>query len=325
MDQVGVIDSHTEGEPTRVVVENAPVLSGNSMADMAADFRTRHDSFRRAVVCEPRGHDAIVGALLLEPVDPESVAGVIFFNNVGLLHMCVHGTIGVVKTLEHMGRIKRGSHKLDTPVGQVTAHLGDNGLVSVENVPSFRQEAGVRIDVEGHGIVTGDVAWGGNWFFLTEDHGLDLASTDIEVLRERALRMRWALEASAMHGVQIDVETGEETYHVIDHVELFDKPTREDCDSRNFVLCPGGEYDRSPCGTGLSAKLACLHAEQRLSPGEPWSQESIIGSRFVGRYHEAGDDTDAIIPTITGGAWVTGHNTLNFDPDDPFVAGIVRE
>ena len=324
MDQVSVIDSHTEGEPTRVVVGHGLTLKGDSVAEKARDFRARHDSYRRAVVCEPRGHDAIVGALLVEPLDPEAVAGVIFFNNVGMLHMCVHGTIGVIKTLEHLGKIERGSHSLETPVGPVTAHLGDNGLVSVENVPSFRQATGVRVDVEGLGPVTGDIAWGGNWFFLTDDHGLDLASTDIEVLRERALRIRWGLEAAAIHGVHLDQESGEETYHVIDHVELFDKPTRPDCDSRNFVLCPGGEYDRSPCGTGTSAKLACLHADEKLGSGEPWSQESIIGSKFVGRYHMSKDETDTIIPTITGGAWITGQNTLSFDPDDPFATGIVR-
>lgn len=324
MDQVGVIDSHTEGEPTRVVVENGPSLEGDSVAEMAKDFRARHDTFRRAIICEPRGHDAIVGALLVEPVDSGAVAGVIFFNNVGILHMCVHGTMGVVRTLGHLGKIEKGSHLLETPVGLVTAHLGANGLVSVENVPSFRQEARVRVDVEGVGPVTGDIAWGGNWFFLSDDHGLDLASTDMEVLRERALHISWGLEASAFHGVHVDPDSGEETYHVIDHVGLFDKPTRSDCDSRNFILCPGGEYDRSPCGTGTSAKLACLHADGKLDAGETWSQESIIGSKFVGQYHESRDGTDTIIPTITGGAWITGQSTFSFDPDDPFSGGIVR-
>ena len=324
MDEVRVIDSHTEGEPTRVVIEHGLELSGDTVAEKAQSFRKEHDAFRRAVVCEPRGHDAIVGALLLEPSGPDATAGVIFFNNVGLLHMCVHGTIGVIKTLAHMGKIQRGSHRLETPVGLVTAHLGENNLISVENVPSFRQATDVRIDVDGIGPVFGDIAWGGNWFFLVEDHDLDLASTDIEVLREHALRIRWALEAGAIHGVHTDQESGEETYHVIDHVELFDKPTRSDCDSRNFVLCPGGEYDRSPCGTGTSAKLACLWADGRLTAGTPWAQESIIGSRFTARYHESKDGSETIVPTITGGAWITGMNTLYFDSHDPFVEGITR-
>lgn len=321
MDPVRVIDSHTEGEPTRVVVEGAPDLGNGSIEEQARVFRTRHDAFRRAVACEPRGHEAVVGALLLEPRDPDAVAGVIFFNNVGTLHMCVHGTIGVTVTLAHLGRIGPGSHRLETPVGPVTAHLGENGLVSVENVPSYRQQTGVRLHVEGLGTVTGDIAWGGNWFFLVGDHGLDLAATGIDVIRSHALEIARALEREAIHGVQVDPDTGDETYHVIDHVELFDDPTRDDCDSRNFVLCPGGEFDRSPCGTGTSAKLACLHADGLLSPGAPWGQESIIGSRFVGRYRE---QDDVIIPTITGGAWISAESTLLFDPEDPFKNGIDR-
>jgi 4-hydroxyproline epimerase len=321
MDPVRVIDSHTEGEPTRVVVEGAPDLGNGSIEERNEIFRTRHADFRRAVACEPRGHEAIVGALLLEPSSPEFAAAVIFFNNVGTLHMCVHGTIGVTVTLAHLGRIGPGSHRFETAVGPVTAHLGENGLVSVENVPSFRQASGVRLDVEGLGTVSGDVAWGGNWFFLVDDHGLDLAATNIEELRGHAISISRALEAAAIHGIQVDPLTGDETYHLIDHVELFDRPTRSDCDSRNFVLCPGGEFDRSPCGTGTSAKLACLHADGVLEPGQPWAQESIIGSRFTGRFHE---ESGNIIPTITGGAWVTAESRLIFKPEDPFAEGIIR-
>jgi 4-hydroxyproline epimerase len=322
METVTVIDSHTEGEPTRVVIEGAPHLQGATVAEKAADFRKRHEDFRRAVICEPRGHDAIVGALLVEPDDPASETGVIFFNNVGTLHMCVHGTIGVIATLAHLGRITRGNHRLDTPVGTVTAHLGENSLISVENVVSFRAQKDIEIDVEGLGRVTGDVAWGGNWFFLVEDHGLDLAATDLAELCKIAKDIRRSLERNGIHGS--DPATEEGSFHVIDHIELFDRPTREDCDSRNFVLCPGGEYDRSPCGTGLSAKIACLAADRRLRSGQRWVQESIIGSRFIARYHDAGDRTDAVIPTITGGAWITGRNELHFDGDDPFVEGILR-
>ena len=319
-----VVDSHTEGEPTRVVIAGGPRLEGGSVAEKAADLRSRFDDFRKAVVCEPRGHEALVGALLVEPDRESSETGVIFFNNVGTLHMCVHGTIGVVRTLAHLGRVGRGSYTLDTPVGPVLAHLGENGLVSVENVPSFRQKRDVVVDIDGVGPVCGDIAWGGNWFFLVDDHGMDLATTDLEVLREHALRVRRGLEAAAIHGVHRDEETGEETYHVIDHVEFFDEPGRSDCDSRNFVLCPGGEYDRSPCGTGLSAKIACLAADGVLGSGQPWAQESIIGSRFVGRYREVEGAEGMIVPTITGGAWITGKSELHLDPEDPFVHGIVR-
>ncbi|MEC8818594.1 MAG: proline racemase family protein [Planctomycetota bacterium] len=318
------MDSHTEGEPTRVVVSGGPRLEGATVAEKAADLRTRFDDFRRAVVCEPRGHEALVGALLVEPEREGSETGVIFFNNVGTLHMCVHGTIGVMVTLARLGRVQRGSYTLDTPVGPVLAHLGENGLVSVENVPSFRQQRDVVVDIEGIGPVTGDVAWGGNWFFIVDDHGMELATTDLEALREYALQIRRGLEAAAIHGVHEDPGTGERTYHVIDHVELFDEPGRSDCDSRNFVLCPGGEYDRSPCGTGLSAKLACLAEDGMLGNGQPWAQESIIGSRFVGRYRELEERPGVVVPTITGGAWITGNCELHLDPADPFVHGIVR-
>ena len=322
MEKVTVIDSHTEGEPTRVVIEGAPHLNGSTVAEKAADFRKRHDDFRRAVIGEPRGHDAIVGALLVEPDETTSATSVFFFNNVGTLHMCVHGTIGEIATLAHLGRITRGLHRLDTPVGTVTAHLGENSLISVENVVSFRHQKDVEIDVEGLGPITGDVAWGGNWFFLVEDHGLDLAATELGELRRVAGDIRRALERNGIHGV--DPTTEEGSFQVIDHIELFDRPTREDCDSRNFVLCPGGEYDRSPCGTGLSAKIACLAADRRLRNGQRWVQESIIGSRFIARYHDAKDRPDAVIPTITGGAWITGRNELHFDAEDPFVEGILR-
>ena len=321
MDPVRVIDSHTEGEPTRVVIEGGPDLGHGTIEERAGRFRTEHDGFRRAIACEPRGHEAIVGALLLEPTDPACAAGVVFFNNVGTLHMCVHGTIGVTVTLAHLGRIGPGSHRIETSAGPVTAHLGENGLVSVENVPSHRQRAGVRLDVEGLGMITGDVAWGGNWFFLVDDHGLDLAATDIDALRGHARSIRRALESEAIHGIHVDPVSGDETYQIIDHVELFDRPTRTDCDSRNFVLCPGGEFDRSPCGTGTSAKLACLHADGRLEAGQPWAQESIIGSRFTGRFRE---QDGMIVPTITGGAWITSDTRLLFDPDDPFAGGIIR-
>ena len=296
MDTVRVIDSHTEGEPTRVVIEGgpdrgtAPSRNGpgssatNTTRSVERSPASRADTRRWSVRCWWN-------------------AGSRCGRRRDLLQQRGHaphasGTIGVTVTLAHLGRIGPGSHRFETPVGPVVAHLGEDGLVSVENVPSWRQRSGVRLRVDGLGTVTGDVAWGGNWFFLVGDHGIDLAGTGIEEIRNHALAIANALERDAVHGVQVDPETGNETYHVIDHVELFDRPTRADCDSRNFVLCPGGEYDRSPCGTGTSAKLACLHADGLLRPGDPWAQESIIGSRIVGRCRVEGD---TIVPTITGG------------------------
>jgi 4-hydroxyproline epimerase len=308
--RVGVIDSHTGGEPTRVVVSGGPALGEGPLAERVRRFRAEHDAFRSAVVNEPRGSDVVVGALLAPPTDPSCVAGVIFFNNVGYLGMCGHGTIGLVVTLRHMGRIGPGSHRIETPVGVITATLHENSEVSVQNVPSYRLAQGVRVDIEGHGPVTGDVAWGGNWFFLVSDHGQRLELANVEALTDFTWRVRQALVRQGVTG-----RDGAE----IDHIELFAPSDRSGVGARNFVLCPGKAYDRSPCGTGTSAKLACLYADGKLKEGEVWRQESIVGSVFEGSIRRAGDD---LIPTIRGSAYVTAEATLVFDPRDPFRSGI---
>jgi len=316
--RIRVVDSHTAGEPTRVVVSGAPDLGDGSMAERAARFRGDFDGFRSAVVNEPRGSDVLVGALLQEPVDPSSAAGVIFFNNVGLLGMCGHGTIGLVRTLQYLERIGVGRHRIETPVGAVDAELHGDGRVSVRNVPAYRYRQAVSVDVPGHGRVTGDVAWGGNWFFLSEDHGQAVEPGRLDALTDFAWAVRRGLEAAGVTGAD-----GAE----IDHVELFAEPrSRADdsgsagADGRSFVLCPGGAYDRSPCGTGTSAKLACLQADGRLAPGETWRQESVIGSRFEARYEL--DERGRVVPTITGEAFVTADATLLLDERDPFRWGI---
>jgi len=307
---IDVIDSHTEGEPTRVVVGGWPQPVGTTMAARRDYMKHEHDHLRRAVVCEPRGHDAIVGALLTPPIRPEAIAGVVFFNDVGYLGMCGHGLIGVVRTLEQMGRIEPGHVEVDTPVGPVSAELDSNGLVTIRNVPARLVHADVTVDVPELGKVTGDVAWGGNWFFLTEIAGIPLEfGRRAELLRVTTL-IRNALDAAGVTG-----SNGE----WIDHVELFGAPTRSDADSRNFVLCPGSAYDRSPCGTGTSAKMAALHGKGKLAIGERWRQESIVGSMFTG-WLEA--DGDALIPHVQGAAYITGRSTLLFDSQDPFRSGI---
>jgi 4-hydroxyproline epimerase len=306
--RIPVIDSHTGGEPTRVVVAGGPDLGAGSMAERLARFRDNHDEFRSAVVNEPRGSDVMVGALLCEPLDPACAAGVIFFNNVGYLGMCGHGTIGLVVTLAHMGRIGAGAHRIETPVGTVTAILHESGEVTVENVPSYRSAAAVEVDVGGRRI-SGDVAWGGNWFFLVADHGERIELSNVERLTEFAWRVRRALERDGVAG-----DTG-----AIDHIELFGPPSSGAADSKNFVLCPGGAYDRSPCGTGASAKLACLAADGKLAEGATWRQESIAGSIFHASYRRAGD---RIVPSIRGSAWVDAEATLILDPRDPFRHGI---
>ena len=303
------IDSHTAGEPTRTVISGGPALGDGPLAQRRERFRTEHDRFRSAVVCEPRGSDVLVGALLVPPVDRACVAGVIFFNNVGVLGMCGHGAIGVIETLRHLGRIDAGLHRLETPVGTVATELHADGRVTVANVGSYRHRHAVELDVPGLGRVTGDVAWGGNWFFLVPwDGPIDLRHVD--GLTDASWRIRGALETAAVTGAG-----GAE----IDHIELFGPPSAPGAHAKNFVLCPGKAYDRSPCGTGTCAKLACLAADGALAPGAIWVQESVVGTTFEASYVRAGDD---ILPRITGRAHVTGELRLLFDPADPFSAGI---
>jgi 4-hydroxyproline epimerase len=308
MKTITIIDSHTGGEPTRLIVDGGPDLGEGPLSVRLARMRDAHDHVRTGTVCEPRGSDVLVGALLCEPHAHGCVAGVIFFNNVGYLGMCGHGTIGLVVSLAHMGRISPGRHRIDTPVGVVTAELHADGTVGVDNVPAYRARKAVTVDVAGQGTVTGDVAWGGNWFFLVEDHGLDVAPANIAALTAFADAVMTALHAQGVTGMD---------GAPIDHIELF-APSAT-ADSRNFVLCPGKAYDRSPCGTGTSAKLACLAADGKLAEGAVWRQESIIGSVFEGTYRREGD---RIVPTIRGRAWVGATSTLLFDAGDPFAWGI---
>lgn len=308
--KVEVIDSHTAGEPTRCVLSGGPDLGSGSMMSRLERFRLEHDAYRRAILCEPRGSDVLVGALLLQPVDPLATAGLIFFNNAGYLGMCGHGTIGVVATLAYMGRIGVGQHLFETPVGNVRATLAVNGEVTVGNVESYRYRAQVPVHVEGHGAVHGDVAWGGNWFFLIENHPFSLAVDNVEELTDFTWRVRQALSAQGIKG-----ENGAE----IDHIELFSAPVNPANHSRNFVLCPGKAYDRSPCGTGTSAKMACLVESGKLKPGERWRQEGILGTVFTGRIVRDGDRN---MPQITGSAFVTAESTLVFQTGDPFRLGV---
>jgi 4-hydroxyproline epimerase len=308
--KVRVIDSHTGGEPTRLVIEGGPDLGNGPLSERLANFRSQYDSFRSAVVNEPRGSDVVVGALLCEPVDRTCAAGVIFFNNVGYLGMCGHGTIGLVVTLAYMGRIKPGEHRLETPVGTITAILHTSGEVTVNNVPSYRSAARVAIDVPAYGAVRGDVAWGGNWFLLIEDHRLELTQKNVESLTAFTWAVRQALSAAGIAGAN----GGE-----IDHIELFGPSQVPGVDSKNFVLCPGKAYDRSPCGTGTSAKLACLYADGKLQEGQIWRQESIVGSVFEGSIRVRDGQ---VLPSIKGSAFVSAEADLVLDPRDPFCMGI---
>ena len=309
MQTIEVIDSHTGGEPTRLVIAGFPDLGQGSMAERREVLRKQHDAWRAAAMLEPRGNDVLVGALLCTPQNPASAAGVIFFNNTGYLGMCGHGTIGVVVSLAFMGRISAGTHTIETPVGDVQATLHADGSVSVRNVPAWRHLHQVPVQVPGYGLVHGDVAWGGNWFFLASDHGQRVASDNLAGLTAYSTALKNALVSQGISGAD-----GAE----VDHIELFG-PDDQGADGRNFVLCPGGAYDRSPCGTGTSAKVACLAADGKLAPGAVWTQASIIGSRFEASYSLAGEQ---VIPTIRGRAHISAKATLMLDPQDPFMWGI---
>lgn len=308
--RIHIIDSHTGGEPTRLVVSGGPDLGSGSMAERLEIFRTKYDRYRSAVVNEPRGSDVIVGALLCDPVDPSCAAGVIFFNNVGYLGMCGHGTIGLMVTLASMGKIGAGSHRIETPVGVVEARIDESGVVTLRNVPSYRYKKDIPVNVPGIGTVKGDIAWGGNWFFLVYEHDQRIVFSNVEVLTEYAWKIRKALEAGSITG---------EHRSEIDHIELYGSATVSGADSKNFVLCPGKSYDRSPCGTGTSAKLACLYADGKLREGEVWKQESIVGSIFEGHVNIV---NGRIIPTIRGTAHVDAEADLILDNRDPFCWGI---
>lgn len=307
--RIHVIDSHTAGEPTRVIIAGGPDLGTGPLAERRERLRCQFDALRRSVILEPRGSDVLVGALLTPPVDASAAAGVIFFNNVGYLNMCGHGTIGVAATLAYLGRIQPGCHRVETPVGTVSVEWHGGGTASLDNVPSFRDRT-VNLEVPGLGRISGDIAWGGNWFFLTDQHGLELRRACVGQLTDVAWRIRRALADRGLRGS----DGGE-----IDHIELTGPPLDPNNHGRNFVLCPGGAYDRSPCGTGTSAKLACLYADGKLRPGQVWRQESILGTVFEGwiRIVEG-----QLIPTIRGSAYITAEATLIIDSADPLATGI---
>ena len=306
--RVTVVDSHTGGEPTRVVIAGGPDLGDGTIAERLEVFRQHHDDFRRAIILEPRGSDVLVGALLLEAADPTCVAGVIYFDNVQCIGMCGHGTIGVVETLAHLGRIGPGVHRIETPVGVITAELHADGTVSVANVPSRRTAKAVALEVPNHGRVVADVAYGGNWFLLIDEHPFALEPCEIPRLSDFAWQARLAANAQG--------------FPEVDHIILYRSLASSAAHSRNFVLCPGRAYDRSPCGTGTSARLACLAADSLLADGETLVQESIVGSHFHARYRWHDRAAGVVAPVITGRAFITAEATLHFASADPFRHGI---
>ncbi len=328
MKRIPFLDSHTGGEPTRLIETPPFDLGTGSVADKLSKLKKDHDDFRTTVLNEPRGSDVLVGALLVLPNDPTCQFGVIFFNNVGYLGMCGHGTIGLIASLAYLGKVKPGVIRVETPVGVVEATLHDSPLllgapfgdnkgsgvrseypnkVSVKNIPAYRHLTHIPVTIN-EKTIHGDVAWGGNWFFLCHDHGMEVNMSNLETLTEFAWRVREQLTANGITGAN-----GAE----IDHIELF--ASTPEADSKSFVLCPGKAYDRSPCGTGTSAKLACLYSDGKLKVGQVWKQQSVVGSIFEGSIQL---DGDKIIPTITGEAWVMAEGVILVDERDPFATGI---
>ena len=313
MKRIPYLDSHTGGEPTRLIPSLPFDLGTGSVADKLSTLKTHHDDLRRTVLLEPRGSDVLVGAYLVPPADPTCQFGVIYFNNVGYLGMCGHGTIGLIASLAYLGKVQPGVIRVETPVGVVEATLHKNeageypNKVSVQNIPAYRHLTHVPVTVDGK-TIHGDVAYGGNWFFLCHDHGLDVSMQNLEALTDFSWRVREQFTANGITGAN-----GAE----IDHVELF--ASTPDADSKSFVLCPGKAYDRSPCGTGTSAKLACLYSDGKLQVGQTWKQQSVVGSIFEGSVQLNGEN---IIPTITGEAWVMAEGTILVDERDPFGKGI---
>ncbi|MEM8688424.1 MAG: proline racemase family protein [Pseudomonadota bacterium] len=306
-----IIDSHTGGEPTRVILDGGPDLGAGPLSLRRRRFAAAHDDVRLAAVSEPRGGEALVGALLCQPVDRTCAAGVIFFNQAGYLGMCGHATMGLAVSLYHLGRIGLGRHRIETPVGVVTADLKSANEVSVENVESHRFRSKVDVRTERFGSFCGDIAWGGNWFFLAARTPSAMVPENIPALLDAARDVRRSLARAGIRGAE-----GAE----IDHVEFFGPAQSPGASARNFVLCPDGTYDRSPCGTGTSAKLACLAADSALGPGEMWVQESMLGSRFEAHYRPGA--RGRILPTITGRAYVTAEGRLLRTSEDPFANGI---
>ena len=301
-----VIDSHTGGEPTRTIVSGGPRLVGVSVSEQLADMRANHDAYRRSIVNEPRGSEVMVGALLTPAHDANHLCGIVFFNNVGYLGMCGHGTIGVVATLAYLGQIEVGVHRFETVAGTVIATLHPDYRVTIENVPSYRLHADFELQVDGVGVLHADIAYAGNWFCLVKAPSPNDLDRPVSELLELSSRI---------------LEACRRQFPEVDHVEIFGPAKTSSGNSRSFVLCPGGMYDRSPCGTGTSAKLACLAADEKLAEGEVWVQESIIGSTFQGSFRWIDRQRGHVVPSITGRAFVNADVQVIIDDQDPFAWG----
>lgn len=332
--RIQAIDSHTEGEPTRVVTRGLPAVPGDTMLARREWLRENLDDLRTALIHEPRGHEALVMAYLLPPATAGATVGVVFSNSLGYLNMCGHGAIGVATVLVWMGQVAIQEPVtrvvLDTPPGAVSldVHVQDGRpkAATLENVPSFLLHRDLQVDVPGHGRHLVDIAYGGNWFAQLRAGDLPpVAPRNLGKLMRFTAALRTQLENMGVRG--FDPQTGIE--QPIDHVEVFEHRDATDPEpntlyTRTMTLCPGWAFDRSPCGTGTSAKLAALHARGELDLNGVLDNQSILGTRFEGRIlrETRVGERPAIVPSIRGSAWVTGEMEFILDPEDPWAHGL---
>ena len=321
------IDGHTAGNPVRLVAGGAPLLRGSSMAERRLDFLDRFDWIRTGLCFEPRGHDMMSGGFLYPPCEPDSDAAILFIETSGCLPMCGHGTIGMITFGLENGLItprEPGKLKVEVPAGTIHIEYEKDGAkvtaVRIRNVPAYLAAEGIQIDVPGFGPLTLDVAYGGNYYAIIEPQGAytgldDLGASKLVEL-SRTIRELVREKFEPVHPLEPSIRG-------VSHVLWADKPSAEDADGRNAVFYGERAIDRSPCGTGTSARLAHLAAKGRLSVGDRFVHESYIRSRFIGRVEaetELGGQA-AIVPSIQGSAIATGYNTIWIDREDPFWAG----
>ena len=321
------IDGHTAGNPVRLVAGGAPLLRGASMSERRQDFLARFDWIRTGLCFEPRGHDMMSGGFLYPPTQADADVGILFIETSGCLPMCGHGTIGMVTFgLEHglIQPAEPGKLRIEVPAGVIDIAYTQEGdkvtAVRITNVPSYVAARGIQVDIEGIGPLSIDVAYGGNYYAIIEPQGGYTGLDDLGASRliDLSLRIREAVRAKFEPVHPLD-----STIRGVSHILWADKPRRDGADGRNAVFYGDKAIDRSPCGTGTSARLAHLAAAGKLAVGDRFVHESYIGSRFIGRVEAETrlGDQPAIIPSVEGSAIATGFNTIWIDRADPFWEG----
>jgi len=325
---IHAIDSHTMGEPTRVVVGGVPNIPGKTLPEKKAYLEKNMDYLRKAIMHEPRGHNDMFGSILVQPVSDEADIGIIFMDGGGYLNMCGHGTIGASTIAVETGMVPKVEPytelTLEAPAGLVkvraTVENGKVKEITFRNVPAFLYKQDVKINVPEIGEITLDISFGGSFFAI-----VDAKQLGVKIVPENATKLKdIGLKIRDIVNKEIEIQHPTlEHIKTVDLVEIYDEPTNPEATLKNVVIFGEGQVDRSPCGTGTSAKLATLYAKGKIKEGELFVYESIIGTMFKGRVvgtTKVGD-FDAVIPEITGSAYITGFNTFVIDEDDPMKYG----